>query len=72
MKKRTKNILVELLLAFFVLSNLLVFSTAYGFYGVNPPKEGKTTDSDPITKDWATTYEVKKEPLNFDALLEKK
>lgn len=35
MKKRTQNFLIELLLVFFALSNLLVFTTAYGFYGVN-------------------------------------
>lgn len=35
MPKKTKNILLELLLIFFTLSNLLVFSTAYGFYGTN-------------------------------------
>ncbi|MCL5407034.1 MAG: hypothetical protein M1429_00855 [Patescibacteria group bacterium] len=35
MKKKTQNVLIELLLVFFMLANLLVFSTAYGFYGVN-------------------------------------
>ncbi|MFA6492654.1 MAG: endo-1,4-beta-xylanase [Patescibacteria group bacterium] len=35
MRKKTKNILIELLLVFFLLSNLLIFSTAYGYYGSN-------------------------------------
>lgn len=33
--KKTKNYLIELLLFFFVLANLTVYSSAYGFYGVN-------------------------------------
>lgn len=32
---KTKNILIELLLVFFILANVLVFSTAYGYYGSN-------------------------------------
>ena len=35
MNKKSKNILIELLLVFFTLANLLVFSTAYGYYGSN-------------------------------------
>ena len=35
MRKKTKNILIELLLVFFILANVLVFSTAYGYYGSN-------------------------------------
>lgn len=34
-KKNTRNFLVELLLIFFTLANVLVFSTAYGYYGSN-------------------------------------
>lgn len=35
MSKKAQNVLIELLLVFFLLANLMVFSTAYGFYGVN-------------------------------------
>lgn len=33
--KKTQSILIELLLVFFTLANLLIFSTAYGYYGSN-------------------------------------
>ena len=33
--KKTKNILIELLLIFFTLANLLIFSIARGYYGTN-------------------------------------
>ncbi|MEK7143177.1 MAG: endo-1,4-beta-xylanase [Patescibacteria group bacterium] len=33
--KKRKNILIELLLVFFALSNILIFSTAKGYYGSN-------------------------------------